>query len=147
MKDYSPGPVYNPGTIQTTKGVPISHHMAGRHNFGSHLEFELSVISPGPCYNPDEVAMKYMNTARQHTFGPPPWLVSEEQAQLDEERKLAAQENRMSKYSSVQSGVYGKGNPYANSQTAAMKGKIWKKVRGGGKRKGPKPRFRHLEYY
>jgi hypothetical protein len=64
----SPGPVYNPGLLQTKSALPISQHSAGRHTFGD--ESILTAVSPGPQYNPEETAGKYMSTASSFSFGP-----------------------------------------------------------------------------
>lgn len=64
----SPGPIYQPDVTQTKKGLPISSHMAGRETFGD--ESVLTVLSPGPQYNPAEVAEKYLNTSSSFSFGP-----------------------------------------------------------------------------
>jgi hypothetical protein len=122
--------------------------MSGRHNFGSHLEFELSVISPGPCYNPDEVAMKYMSTDSATTFGPAPWLISEEEKQRDEMRKAYTKAAKSTKVG-ARSALYGGADSinYTGSDTKAMKTKIWKNIKGGASTNPNAPRFRKLEYY
>ena len=64
----SPGPIYKPDMSQVKHGLPISSHMAGREVFGD--ESVLTVLSPGPQYNPAEVAEKYLNTSSSFSFGP-----------------------------------------------------------------------------
>ena len=67
----SPGPIYNPGLTQTAKALPMGHTFSARLEHGAIYEEPFAVCSPGPSYNPRDVANGYTDVAaiRAHSFG------------------------------------------------------------------------------
>merc|ERR1719231_1516475 len=126
----SPGPIYKPDMSQVKHGLPISSHMAGREVFGD--ESVLTVLSPGPQYNPAEVAEKYLNTSSSFSFGP-----SDEMKSVAAFEKKEMEEKMARRSANLKSAYAAKKKGHATAHEK-MNGKIWENLRASKSASGAK---------